>query len=82
MKIKFSKRYIPVKIYKVMSRREPGLYHSVVLYADGSIDCNCVAGSYNRMCSHQIKVRKHIQKDEPKLWQKIKKTTKEKKKKR
>ena len=86
MKIKLPQKYIPVKIYKVVSRSEPGLYHSVVLCADGSLYCNCIAGSYKKMCFHQIRVREHIQKNEPeknlkpiKQWQK-KKTKKNQKK--
>ena len=72
MKIKLSKHYIPVKSYRVISKSEPDFWHTIILYADGSMDCDCIAGSYNKMCSHQIRVREHIKKNEPEIYKTLK----------
>lgn len=45
----------PMKLfsYKAKSRSNPGHYHIVVVYEDGSVDCPCPAGQMGKFCSHE-----------------------------
>lgn len=68
MKIKLS---IPIKNYRVASsRRNPDTgeilcYWTITLENDGSLYCNCPAGSFRQECRHKTRVRKFIQRYEP-----------------
>lgn len=65
MKIKFPEKYIIVKIYRIRSKSEIGLYHTVELAKDGSLYCDCVAGSFNKSCCHKnIIIKKHNEKNQ------------------
>ena len=65
------KEPFPIKIYWVKSsRRHPDTGEvlcrwEVELESDGSLHCNCPAGSFSRECRHKAEVRKFIQKNEP-----------------
>ncbi len=51
--------YEPIKIFKVKSRTNfnPDLgkfeEYQVELWGDGKWTCNCLAGSFNRLCHHK-----------------------------
>ena len=68
MKIKLP---FPVKRYRVASSRknpdtgEVLCYWIVELESDGSLYCNCPAGSHSRECRHKTNVREFIQEYEP-----------------
>lgn len=53
----------PVRIFKVKSKSEPDLFHEIILYSDGSLSCDCIAGAFSKECSHKVKVRKFIDKN-------------------
>ena len=60
MKIKLE---YPIEIFKVRSTSEPDTFHEVLLYSDGSLSCDCIAGTFSKECRHKIKVRKFIDKN-------------------
>lgn len=41
------------KEFKVPSKTEKNSYHIVNVMYDGKMFCDCVAGQYNRDCSHK-----------------------------
>ena len=43
----------PVLKRRVESGSKPGKYYVVTLYGDGHLECECIAGSMNRVCHHQ-----------------------------
>ena len=59
MKIKLK---YPIEVFKVRSTSEPNTFHEVLLYSDGSLNCDCIAGSFSKECKHKIKVHKFIDK--------------------
>ncbi len=78
----------PIKVYRVKSsRRNPDTGEilcrwAVELESDGSLYCNCPAGSFSRDCRHKNKVRKFIQEYEPETYKTLKEPRVSKKSKR
>jgi len=52
----------PIKQFRVASRSEKGKFHIVVLYQDGHLECNCVAGQFHQNCFHKKRVNLWLQK--------------------
>jgi len=42
--------------WRVPSISEKGKFHIVRLLIDGNLECDCIAGQYNRFCRHKQKV--------------------------
>lgn len=63
----------PKRNWRIPSRSDVGVYHTVELWTDGSLECDCIAGAYRRECYHKILIRKHLQKNEPETYEKLKK---------
>ena len=45
-----------IQSWKLPSKSNPGEKHIVRLLIDGNLECDCIAGSYNRFCRHKQKV--------------------------
>ena len=43
--------------FKVPSKSQPGVEHTVTVYEDGSMLCSCPAGTHNKLCSHKKKIQ-------------------------
>lgn len=43
----------PIAELDLPSKSEKGKYHKVKLFKNGKMECDCLAGSFNRICSHQ-----------------------------
>jgi hypothetical protein len=50
----------PKRRFKIPSKSEPGHFHIVELWSDGSLECDCVAGSYKRECRHKKFIKEHL----------------------
>jgi len=56
-----------VKIFRVPSRSEKGVYYLVELYSDNSLECDCWAGTTKKECWHKIKVRDYLNQQKYKI---------------
>ncbi len=46
-------KMLPILQRKMKSHSNPGSYHVVSLYADGHLECDCIAGEMKGICNHQ-----------------------------
>lgn len=54
---------IPIKMWKVKSKSEANTYYMVGLSSDGTFQCSCTAGKFNRECRHkQLAKEQHAKK--------------------
>lgn len=45
--------FIPIKVWKVPSKSEKGIIHTVLQFNDEKFECDCYAGTIKKPCRHK-----------------------------